>query len=410
MRTVIPDLQLTPVVRATLSHPARFKVATRGRRSGKSREACIWLHAGELAPDTLLWYVAPYRKQAKQIMWPLLKKLARAYGVGANGISESELTVTWSNGAKTQLHGADNPDGLVGVGLARVVCDEFALWSRPDVWDGILRPMLTQSRGPAFFPSTPRGFNHHYDLHMKGQDPANADWMSWQSTTAESPFVDPAEVEAARADMDPWLYKQEYEASFENSGNRAAYMFDRATHVAEHTGQYCRLVAGIDFNVEPMVCQILDIRPEGVHYVDEIVIGTNAYTELMAQRLKERWPQVRDIYPDPTGASRSTSFRRTNHEILREAGYVIHAHRKPPEHIDRLNAWNRMLMDAAGRQRVWIDPRCQMLIRDCERAQRLPDGGIDKRAHDPHAMDAATYVVEYCYPVTSRAVVSQPRW
>lgn len=407
---MIPDLQMTDVIRETLRHPARFKVATRGRRSGKSREACIWLHAGDLRAESLLWYVAPYRKQAKQIMWPLVKKLARASGVGPRGISESELCVRWTNGAMTQLHGADNPDGLVGVGLARVVCDEYALWSKPDVWDGILRPMLTQSKGPAFFPSTPRGYNHHYDLHMLGQNPDKPDWMSWHSTTAESPFVDRAEVEAARADMDPWLYRQEYEASFENSGNRAAYMFDRALHIAEPTQQPVRLVAGMDFNVEPMVCLIIDIRPEGIHYIDEIVIGNNAYTELMAQRLKERYPAIRDVYPDPTGSSRSTSFRRTNHEILREAGYVIHAHRHAPEHIDRLNAFNRMLMDASGRQRIWISAKCKTLIRDCERAQRLPDGGIDKRAHDPHALDAGSYVVEYCYPVTSRAVTTQPRW
>ncbi len=407
---MIHDLRMTEVVRATLRHPARFKVATRGRRSGKSREACLWLHCGLVVPEGLLWYVAPFRKQAKQIMWPLVKKLARANGIGARGISESELTVTWANGAKTQLHGADNPDGLVGVGLAKVVCDEFALWSKPDVWDGILRPMLTQSKGPAFFPSTPRGFNHHYDLHAKGQDPGNTEWMSWHSTTAESPFVDPAEVEAARADMDPWLYAQEYEASFESSGNRAAYMFDRAIHVAEHNGNFVRLVAGLDFNVEPMVCEIMDLRPDGIHYVDEIVIGNNAYTELMAKRLKERWPQVRDIYPDPTGASRSTSFRKTNHDILREAGYAIHAHRHAPEHLDRMNAFNRMLMDANGRQRIWIDPKCKTFIRDCERTQRTADGGIDKKAHDPHAMDAATYAVEYCYPVASREVVSKPRW
>ncbi len=76
---MLPDIRLTDVIRATLAHPARFKVATRGRRSGKSREACFWLHAGPTRPDSLLWYVAPFRKQAKQIMWPLLKKLARSW-------------------------------------------------------------------------------------------------------------------------------------------------------------------------------------------------------------------------------------------------------------------------------------------------------------------------------------------
>jgi len=50
------------------------------------------------------------------------------------------------------------------------------------------------------------------------------------------------------------------------------------------------------------------------------------------------------------------------------------------------------------------------VIEDCERTERLPDGGIDKRKRDPHAMDAATYLVEYCFPIISRAVTSQARW
>jgi len=405
------DLRLTPVVKETLRNPARFKVATRGRRSGKSREMAAWLHQGDMQAGELRWYVAPYRKQAKAIMWPLVKQIARHYGIGARGISESELRATYPNGAVIQLHGADNPDGLVGVGLARVGCDEYALWQKPDVWDGIIRPMLTQSRGPALFTSTPRGHNHHYKLHMRGQDPNEPDWMSWHSTTAESPWVDPAEVEAARQDMDPWLYRQEYEASFDSSGNRAAYMFDRAIHVAEPPATPCRLVAGLDFNVEPMVCEIIDVRPDGsIWYVDEIVIGTNAYTEQMGHLLREKYPMVRDIYPDPSGAARGTQFVKTNHEILRGMGFTIHAHRQAPEQVDRMNAWNRMLQDATGRSRVLISPRCKALIKDCERAQRLPDGGIDKRQHDPHAMDAATYYVEYCHPIVSRAVTSRARW
>lgn len=405
------DLRLTPTIRETMAHPARFKVATRGRRSGKSREAAIWLHAGEIPADALLWYVAPYRKQAKQIMWPLLKKLARGYGLGSRAISESELRVTWPNGSATQLHGADNPDGMVGVGLYRVVCDEYALWSKPDTWEGIIRPMLTQSKGQGLFVSTPRGYNHHYDLHMRGQDPNDADWMSWHSRTCDSPFVDPAEVEAARADMDPWLYRQEYEASFENSGNRAAYMFDRATHVVEPNVPPCRLVAGLDFNVEPMVCEIVDIRPDGtVHYVDELVIGNNAYTEVMAKLIRERYPMVRDIYPDPSGAARGTQARNTDHAILRDSGFVVHCHSAAPAQQDRLNAFNRMLMDGTGKVRARISPRCKLLIKDCERAQRLPDGGIDKRQHDPHALDAGSYLIEYMFPVVSRNVTSQARW
>lgn len=399
------DLRLTPAIREIIAHPARFKVLTTGRRWGKDRAGMIWLHHGDIQPGMLYWYVAPYRIQAKAIAWPLLKKLAREYGIGGRAISESELAVTWPNGARTELKGADNPDSLLGVGVARVLGTEYARW-KPDVWPQIIRPMLTQSKGEAMFNSSPRGYDHHYDLHKRGLDPDEKDWATWTYHTKDSPFVDPAEVEDARRDMDPWLFRQEYEASFESAGNRACYMFDRDRNVraADLTG--ARLVYGMDFNVEPMVAHLIALWPNRMHIVDELVIQNNAYTAMMAEMIRKRWPNVREMYPDPSGGARSTNSDKTNHQILRDAGMLVIAHRAAPDQVDRLNAWNGMLCNGVGDVRLTIDPKCKHLIEDCERAQRLADGRIDKSFRDPHALDSASYCCEYEFPVRRREVVS----
>lgn len=400
------DLLVTQQIREIIAHPARFKVLTTGRRWGKDRAGMIWLHHGELVPDGLYWYVAPYRIQAKQIAWPLLKRIAREFGVGGRAISESELAVTWPNGARTELKGADNPDSLLGVGVERCLCTEYARW-KPDVWPQIVRPMLTQSKGAAMFNSSPKGYDHHYELHTRGLDPGEPDWTCWKYMTKESPFVDPEEVESARRDMDPWLFRQEYEASFETAGNRACYMFDRNKHVRDDVDLAgARLAWGMDFNVEPMLAHLIAIWPNRLHYIDEIKIANNATTPAMVQRFAAANKGVLDVYPDPSGGSRSTASDRSNHQILRDAGLRVIAHRSAPDQIDRLNSWNTMLENAAGDVRITMSSRCKHLIEDNERTQRLPDGRIDKQFRDPHALDSASYACEFLFPIVRREVIS----
>jgi hypothetical protein len=405
------DLRLTPTIREIVQHPARFKVPVYGRRWGKSRMSLIWLHHGDIQPNGLYWFVAPYRKQAKAIAWPLLKRFARGYGLNGRSFSETELCITWPNGAMTQCHGADNPDSMVGVGLERVVCDEYSRW-RPDVWPEIVRPMLTQSKGDAMFPSTPRGYNHLHKLWLRGNDPGDTDWMSWHGMTKDSPFVDPEEVEQARRDMDPWQYRENYEASFETSGNRACYMFDRAKHVIDlQRPQSAKWFIGMDFNVEPMAAVLgAVIGDRRVHYFDEVRIQTNANTPMMIRVIQQRWPGVQLVYPDPTGGARSTTGDKSNHQLLRDAGFRVVAAPAPPEQVDRLNAWNTMLEDATGCVSLTMSPACTSLIEDNERTERTADGGIDKRKRDPHWLDSASYFIAMEYPVIVRVLASSSRW
>jgi hypothetical protein len=405
------ELQLTPEIRAIVSHPARFKVLTTGRRWGKDMLTLIWLLHGNLLPGWRYWYVAPYRLQAKEIAWPILKMLVRGYGISGRAISESELSVALPNGAKIQLKGADNPDSLLGVGVARVGCTEYSRW-KSGIWEQILRPMLTQSKGSALFNSSPQGRDKHYDLHMKGQDPDEPDWASWIYKTKDSPFVDPKEVEDARRDMDPIMYAQEYEASFDTGGDRCAWNFKHDLHVTDHGGRLpdpSNSWIGLDFNVQPMVAEIggyMEVnKRQIIHYFDEIVIPSDANTDMMCRILKERYPLIRLVYPDPTGKAGSTQSIRSDHRILHDHGFTIRAHAPgSPKQNERLSSWNRMLLDGEGNVNMTFSPRCKRLIADQDKAERYPDGSINKKKYDPHGLDAAGYAVEYQHPIQYRNV------
>ena len=130
----------------------------------------------------------------------------------------NNLQVTLVNGTKISLKGSDRPETMRGVSLYYVVLDEYADM-KPEVWESILRPALTDLRGHALFIGTPMGRNHFYDLCMateRGDDP---EWKFWQFTSYDNPFLDPSEIEAAKRSMPEWVFRQEFMASFEAKGS-----------------------------------------------------------------------------------------------------------------------------------------------------------------------------------------------
>ena len=57
----------------------RFRILVAGRRFGKTYLAAIELCRAAWHRGRLVWYLAPTLKQAKRIMWKLLKELTRPY-------------------------------------------------------------------------------------------------------------------------------------------------------------------------------------------------------------------------------------------------------------------------------------------------------------------------------------------
>jgi len=72
------------------------------------------------------------------------------------------------NGSEICLKGADNEDSLRGVSLDYCIMDEVSDMKR-NVWQEIIRPMLTDRIGKALFIGTPKGKNHFWELFIKGQ-------------------------------------------------------------------------------------------------------------------------------------------------------------------------------------------------------------------------------------------------
>ena len=205
--------------------------------------------------------------------------------------------------------------------------------------------------------------------------------------------------------MDERAFKTEFLASFETTGNRAAYNFDRLIHVKKAEQISSNIFWSMDFNILGSVCLACEYTDGTIHFFDEIRLP-NSNTQMMANEMKKVAPYI-PVYPDATGSARSTTSNRSDHQILRDNGFRVISKKANPSVIDRLNALNRMLKDANGKVRMTIDPKCTNLIKDLEQTQRTNDGRIDKRDEKrSHFLDACSYYIAYKHSLINRSPVS----
>lgn len=210
------DITLLPWQQGVFQDETRFKVVAAGRRTGKSRLAAwLLLINGLQTKHGHVFYVAPTQGQARDIMWSVLLELG-------HGIIEkahvNNLQVKLINGATISLKGADRPETMRGVSLKYLVMDEYADM-KPETWEQILRPALSDQRGGALFIGTPMGRNHFYDLFKFAETDPHPDYKAWHFTTYDNPMIPEDEIEAAKSTMSSFAFRQEFMASFEARGS-----------------------------------------------------------------------------------------------------------------------------------------------------------------------------------------------
>jgi predicted phage terminase large subunit-like protein len=210
------DIKLLPWQQEVWSSPARFKVVAAGRRTGKTRLAAWTLVVNALQTKKgHVFYVAPTQGAARDILWKELLELAHPVVTGSH---VNNMQITLINGATISLKGADRPETMRGVSLKYVVIDEYAT-IKPDVWELILRPALSDQKGGALFIGTPAGRSHFYDLYKYAELGDDHEWAAWHFTSYDNPLIDPNEIEAAKRSMSSYAFRQEYMASFEAQGS-----------------------------------------------------------------------------------------------------------------------------------------------------------------------------------------------
>lgn len=210
------NVELLPWQQKVFSDKSRFKVIAAGRRTGKSRLAAWSLLIYGLSSDRgSVFYVAPTQGQARDIMWQMLLELGHEVIESSH---VNNLQIKLINGTYISLKGSDRPETMRGVSLKFLVMDEYADM-KPEVWEQILLPALTDLKGDALFIGTPMGRNHFYELFKYAELSEDDDYRAFHFTSYDNPLLESSEIDRAKQRMSSYSFRQEFMASFEAAGS-----------------------------------------------------------------------------------------------------------------------------------------------------------------------------------------------
>ena len=200
-----------------------------------------------------------------------------------SGSHINNLQIKLINGATISLKGADRPETMRGVSLKFLVLDEYADM-KPDVFEQILRPALTDQKGCAMFIGTPMGRNHFYELYKYGELGSDETYKTWHYTSYDNPLLDAEEIDIAKKSMSSYAFRQEFMASFEARGSE---MFKeewvKVSEDSQEEGDYYIAVdlAGFEevnkkrtknSKLDETAIAVTKVSPNG-WYVDNIIYG-----------------------------------------------------------------------------------------------------------------------------------------
>jgi hypothetical protein len=203
-----------------ISEAKRFNVLCCGRRWGKSALAVNLLSETSIASYPVGYFTPTYKlldgtyTECIAALEPIIKR------------KHEHQFIELVTGGRIEFWSLENELAGRSRKYKRVIVDEAAfvkkLWKS---WTESIRPTLTDLKGDGWMLSTPRGKNDFFKLYMKGKQ-QDENWQAWQMSTYTNPYIDPSEVNDAKADLPELAFSQEYLAEFnDNVANPFGYPY-----------------------------------------------------------------------------------------------------------------------------------------------------------------------------------------
>ncbi|MCK9370770.1 terminase family protein [Candidatus Dojkabacteria bacterium] len=365
----------------------RFRVLCCGRRFGKTTLAVEEIKGKALyRPEARIAYIATTYQQARDIAWQMLKKELNPIIKNINE-SRLELEVMDKNGGSSFifLRGWESVDTLRGQYFDFLVLDEVAsmrnFWLN---WQEVLRPTLIDKAGEAMFISTPKGYNHFFELYNFEKE--NVDFKSFQYPSSANPYIKPTELEIARSQMTEDRFAQEHLADFRKTEGLVYKEFDRKRHLYDNKTikpEIAEVLVGIDWGYTNPACVLKILKDRDNHYwVESEWYKTQQTTDQIIEQAKSCKPDR--VYPDPAEPDRL--------ELARRAGLNIREVSKD------IAAGINAVRELFKQNRIMIHKDCVNTLWELE-TYRYPDKKPDKNEEEKpikendHAVDPLRYVL-----------------
>ena len=210
---VVLKPNLTDYQKNILFSSSRFTVTVASTKAGKTYSHIIWLfgkaHEHAIADGYNYWWVAPVYGQAR-IAFNRMRKYLRSTGLYK--FNQSALIIRCPNGAEMHFKSADNPDNLYGEDVYAAVFDE-ASRAKVESWHA-LRSTLTATEAPCKLIGNYKGTSN-WMSQLKERSYNDDAYEFFQVTcwqAVEAGILSLEEVEQAKRDLPPKIFKELYEA------------------------------------------------------------------------------------------------------------------------------------------------------------------------------------------------------
>jgi PBSX family phage terminase large subunit len=363
----------------------RFRVVCCGRRFGKTTLAVLEMVAKAIyGNDRNICYIAPTYQQARDIAWQDLKKICQPV---INKVNESRLEITLNTttgGTSTiSLRGWESIETLRGQKFHFIVVDEIAsMRNWLTNWQEVIRPTLTDVKGEALFISTPKGFNHFYDLY--NLEHKDSDYKSFHYTSYDNPFIPSDELDKAKLEITEDRFAQEYMADFRKTEGLVYKEFDRTKHIYTDTVyNSVDRMAGIDWGwTNPASSHLVEKDTDRHYWISNEFYKTGKTTEEIIEHVRSL--RTTKVYADPAEPDRNDMARKLGLNV-REVSKDIEA---------GINAVRELLKQ----NRLHIHSSCVHLINEFETysyPEKKPDHNENETPikENDHALDEIRYVL-----------------
>lgn len=214
MTATAPPIKVTmpalyPKQRRAIFSPARYSVIEASTKAGKTLGCIVWQASRVMQDDKARehWWVAPVYPQSN-IAYRRAKKMFR----GLCKTNDTDMCLTFDNGARWVFKSGEKPDNLYGEDVADAVLDEFTRL-REESWHAV-RSTLTATRGPVRFIGNVKGRgNWGYRIARMAEDESNDAYeyhkiIAWDAVDAG--VLDRSEIEDAHQALPENVFRELY--------------------------------------------------------------------------------------------------------------------------------------------------------------------------------------------------------
>lgn len=187
------------------------------RRAGKDRVSLFIELEVMLRDRCTVWHALPEQEQARKVVWDNITKdgerlIEAAFppAICKREPNATEMKIELLNGSMWQLVGADRIRSLVGPNPKHVTFSEFALTN--PLSRHFIRPILAENNGSELMITTPRGYNHAFELYEYAKK--SPLWYSGIHPVAQTQLIAREELEELRRSTPDEIYRQEYDCDW----------------------------------------------------------------------------------------------------------------------------------------------------------------------------------------------------